>query len=315
MVISQTDALLFISGLLLTPFFIAIFQNNVRQPMGIIDFIMGDGDPNLRTERVGFMFLLPLFIGVIFGLVSDNHYWLAALSVALGALISVYPAFVNSKLLAPPLRTNLSISRKIYCVFVVSYGLLALAGSLLSSVLPVLVNPKSFESGLLTNLIYSILIGFIGIVINLYIKEKTKKDLGFANYWSNQEGVNIAHIQNVMNTEINKVVYPVLSEMALQNQLNSQELWEKVKEALDVQKSEIVSMIDLSINQELIRKKRNNYPRSSYSYARSHNLDFLNPSYFYDKGYTYSQDPFVYTYGTYIYNSGRIKRKYPGYFS
>lgn len=286
--------------------FINLVQRKQPFPTGIIDFALRN-EKNAKLNSYYIFFIIPLFTGIILGFLSISPF-LAGLSSALGMLLCVISVFTNPKLLAPPLQQKLSKARMTYFLLILIYFTASVVGNVLVSILPYieLIKNDAYRTGLITNVttffIGTILVFGLNIVLRKNASEFEPSDQMFEKMLYEQEKRLSANIKYIVGDELNAALQEIMSTISENiNSDNSQNIQEMVKGEVSKNLSEIAVLMNLAIENEIIRKNRDliSAPKIKNQYS-SNKSKYI---------YTHVNERYGY------YGGRTIKTIYPRYFS
>ncbi|MED1663482.1 hypothetical protein [Brevibacillus laterosporus] len=298
---SITDIITCFFIALTTSFLIAWLQRRRSlPPIGIIDFILGNLPPSESIKSYGFVLLLPMILGFIVGFLDFISPIIGGIGPAIGAFLSVSTAFLNPKLLAPPLQKKLAKARCIYLGFVVIYGLLGLSGAYMVSEMPKLIKTDAVLTNIFSNIIWGLLLIF-GSLLFFFIRNKFKKTFVLEYKLTRESNVTTeknsndsnSHIKNMIQIEVSRSLEEVASSAEKQSN-NPIDFNEIIQREVSKQIPEIIRMIELAYQQVMIRKEQE---------VTLNNEEFYGVSY--DKKISYS----------YFDDGWNIQWHYPTYFS
>lgn len=259
-----------------TSSFISWLQKTPSRPVGIMDFILGNLPRNENIKSIGFVLLTPMIIGFLVGFLDISSPISAGVGTGLGAFLSVSTAFLNSKLLAPPLRKQLPKARRVYLGFVIIYALIGLSGAYITNALPEILNNQSVLANLFSSAISGLFFIF-GSTVFFFIRNRYKNAFPLAERSDDKEEngplvVNdhtellSPHLRNMIQMEVVRSFEEAAVNAEQQSKISSEEFSYLISQEISRQLPEIVRMIDLAYKQDLIRKEFGSNYKYDYDY-------------------------------------------------
>ncbi|MGK5511810.1 hypothetical protein [Brevibacillus formosus] len=302
---------------------ISWLQKTPSRPVGIIDFILGNIPRHESIKSIGFVLLTPMIIGFLVGFMEISSPISGGVGTGLGAFFSVSTAFLNPKLLAPPLRKQIPKARRVYLGFVTIYTLLGLSGAYITNALPDVLNNQSVLSNLFSSAIWGLFFIF-GSIVFFFIRTKYKHAFPLEDNNANEEKNNnnnttivspekllSPHLKRMIRMEAIRSFEEAAIYAEQQSKDSTTDFADLISQEISRQLPEIVQMVDLAHRQDSIRRENNpfyDYYVSQY-YEGSTSRSWDNREF--GDEYEY------YLYYPYYFEDarGNIKWHYPRFFS
>jgi hypothetical protein len=312
--IGYKDLLLVIIVGIANSWFIGFIQKRQPFPTGIIDFAIRK-EKNIKLNKYYIFFILPFLTGIILGFLSISPF-LSGLSSALGMFLCVATAFTNPKMLAPPLQEKLFKARITYFILILMYFTASTVGNALVAIMPYIDSVKndSYRTGLLANLSTFIIGAVFTFALNIILKNNVKafepSDEMIKKILYEQEQRLTKNVRYIIGEELNDSLYEIADKISASvDRDNMERMKEIVKGEVANNIAEIGTILNLAIEQEIIRRNRdssrNIIEHSNYNYYSNYQKNYVQSS------YANTNERIGYGY----YGERTIKRIYPRYFN